>query len=270
MSNDFLHTTFGNTGLNVHRLGLSATYRPSKKAIYKAIDEGVNFFFAYGFDTQMTKTMRDVMKGKRENFVIATGAYNMLIGHPNFQRSLEKRLMQFQTDYIDIFLYLGVTKPKHLTEKDREELQNILDDGKVKAIGMSCHDRKFAGQMAADGVMNSLMIRYNAAHRGAEKDIFPHLAEHNPGIIGYTATRWRYLLRRPKSMPKDGRIPTAGECYRFVLSNPHIHVCLTAPSNIKQMDKNLADIKKGPLSDDDMTFMRNFGDVVYNQKKWFM
>ena len=31
------------------------------------------------------------------------------------------------------------------------------------------------------------MIRYNAAHRGAEHDIFPHLAAYNPGVVSYTA-----------------------------------------------------------------------------------
>ena len=55
------------------------------------------------------------------------------------------------------------------------------------------------------------MIRYNAAHRGAEQDIFPHLAAHDPGVVSYTATRWSYLLRRPKGWPKDGRVPTAAD-----------------------------------------------------------
>mgnify|MGYP002399651182 CR=1 FL=1 len=114
------------------------------------------------------------------------------------------------------------------------------------------------------------MARYNAAHRGAEQDIFPHLQKHNPGLISYTATRWSYLLRRPKNYPKDGRIPTAGECYRFVLSNPDVDVCLTAPYNEKQLLENIKAIQAGPLSEDDMNFMRRFGDIVHHTKKWFM
>jgi hypothetical protein len=53
MNHDFTHTILGNTGLKVHRLGLSATYRPGKKTIYKAVDEGINYFFGFGIDTQM-------------------------------------------------------------------------------------------------------------------------------------------------------------------------------------------------------------------------
>ena len=102
----------------------------------------------------------------------------------------------------------------------QEELQRLKEDGRVRAVGMSCHNRKFAGELAERGALDVFMMRYNAAHRGAEQDIFPHLADFHPGVVSYTATRWSYLLRRPRGWPKDGRIPTAAMCYRFVLSNP--------------------------------------------------
>jgi aryl-alcohol dehydrogenase-like predicted oxidoreductase len=114
------------------------------------------------------------------------------------------------------------------------------------------------------------MIRYNAAHRGAEQDIFPYLEQYNPGVISYTATRWSYLIRRPKNWPKDERVPTPGMCYRFVLSSPNVDVCLTSPHNLKELEENLASLKDGPLSEEDMEFMRKFGDVVHHTKKWFM
>ncbi|SYZ74574.1 Oxidoreductase, aldo/keto reductase family [Candidatus Zixiibacteriota bacterium] len=270
MSNDFLHTTFGSSGKEIFRLGLSATYRPGREAIHKAIDAGVNFFFCYGFDTHMTKTLRELFKTDREKYIVATGAYNLLLGHLNLRRTLEKRLRQLGTDYIDVFLYLGVMKEKHLDPKIIDEFHRFRDEGKVRMIGMSCHNRKLIGRLADDGTFSAFMTRYNAAHRGAEQDIFPHLEKHNPGVISYTATRWSYLLRRPKNYPKDGRIPTAGECYRFVLSNPHVDVCLTAPYNEKQLLENLKAIQAGPLDEDDMKFMRGFGDIVHHTKKWFM
>jgi predicted aldo/keto reductase-like oxidoreductase len=59
-------------------------------------------------------------------------------------------------------------------------------------------------------------------------------------------------------------------CYRFVLSNPNVDVCLTAPSNLKQFEENLASVREGPLHDSDMDFMRQFGDVVHAANHWFM
>jgi aryl-alcohol dehydrogenase-like predicted oxidoreductase len=161
-------------------------------------------------------------------------------------------------------------KSKEFPEQVLEELRTLRDEGRVRAIAISCHDRKFAGELAAQGVLDSFMIRYNAAHRGAEQDIFPHLTGHNPGVVSYTATRWSYLLRRPRGWPKDGRVPTPGMCYRFVLSNPHVHVCLNAPSNEKQLLENLAAVRQGPLEEEEIQFMRAFGDAVHARRKWFM
>ena len=108
--------------------------------------------------------------------MVATGAYNLIWTRQNFRRTLEKRLRQLRTDYIDVFHFLGVMKPKEFPEPLQEELQRLKEDGRVRAVAMSCHDRKFAGELAARGALDVLMIRYNAAHRGAEQDIFPHLA----------------------------------------------------------------------------------------------
>ncbi len=270
MQDDFAQTTIGATGIKVHRLGLSATNRPGKKTVYRAFDAGINYFFAYGFDTQMLSVLKDLFRSRRDELVIASGAYNLLIAHTNLRRSLEKRLRQLGTNYLDVFLFLGVMKEKQLPDDVLEEMRRFKEEGKVRAIGISTHERKLAGRLAEQGALDVFMVRYNAAHRGAEQDIFPYLEEHNSGVVSYTATRWGYLVRRPKGYPQDGRVPTAAECYRFVLSNPKVHVCMTAPSNEKHLEANLKSIQEGPLSDEDIAFMKEFGDVVHNTKKWFM
>jgi aryl-alcohol dehydrogenase-like predicted oxidoreductase len=267
MDNSFFNTVLGNTGLKVCRLGLSGTYRPGKKVIYKAIDEGINMFFYFGIDTQMISVMRDVIRRDREKYVVMTGANNFLLGHFNLRKALEKKLRRLKTDYIDIFGYLGVIKESDLTSHIIEEFNRFKEEGKIRFSAISTHDRKLAGKLAANGMLDTLMIRYNGAHRGAETDIFPHLQPHNPGIISYTATRWRFMMRRPRGWSKDERIPTAGDAYRFVLSNPDVHVCLSAPSNIKQFNHNLEAFRKGPLSDDELAFMRRFGDKVHAQAR---
>lgn len=264
MAADFLHTTLTGISAPVHRLGLAASYWPGKKAIYAAIDEGVNFFFFFNIDRQMIAVLRDVLRRDREKYIVATGAYNLIWGHPDVRRTLEKRLRQLRIDYIDAFLFLGVMKPGQFPENVRDELRAIRAEGKVRGIGLSSHDRKFAGKLAASGEVDVIMMRYNAAHRGAEQDIFPYLSPHNPGIVSYTATRWTYLLRRPRGWSKSDPVPTAGMCYRFVLSNPGAQVCLTAPRSTKQLRENLQAVSLGPLGTEEMEFMRRFGDAVRN------
>ena len=56
---------------------------------------------------------------------------------------------------------------------------------------------------------------------------------------------------------------TAGDCYRFCLSNLHVDVVLTGPANAAQLDENLRAIERGPLSDEEASWMRAFGKVVH-------
>lgn len=269
--NGFLESTLGRTGPRVFRLGLSATYRPGRETVHRAIDEGLNYFFFFGIDHQMTSVLRERIHRSRERFVIVCGAYNYIWWNQNLRRALEKRLRQLRTGYIDVFHFLGVTRERDFPPRLQDELARLKDDGRVRAIGMSTHDRKFAGSLAAAGKLDSLMIRYNAAHRGAEQDVFPHLRAHGPGVAGYTATRWRFLLRRPRGWPEDAPVPTAGECYRFVLSNPDVNVCLTAPSSLAQFEANLRAVRQGPLDPDHHEYLRNFGDAVRQSanRRWF-
>jgi predicted aldo/keto reductase-like oxidoreductase len=58
--------------------------------------------------------------------------------------------------------------------------------------------------------------------------------------------------------------------YRFVLSNPHVHVVLTAPRSEREIVENLTEVGRGALPDDEMAFMRKFGAHVHEHAGWFM
>jgi predicted aldo/keto reductase-like oxidoreductase len=112
------------------------------------------------------------------------------------------------------------------------------------------------------------MVRYNAAHTGAEQDIFPHLAKRKPAIVAYTATRWGGLLNRPKDW--TGPIMTASDCYRFCLSNPQVDIVLTGPKNRQQLQENLSGLgEKGPLSEEELSWIRDFGQIVHRNSSRF-
>ena len=243
--------------------------RPGESTIRQAIDQGVNYFFCYGIDTQMHKALRKLSAAERERSVIATGAYNFIWSAQDLPKTLDKRLRQLNTDYIDVFHFLGVTKPADFTPRVREQLEALRQDPRVRAVAISCHDRKFAAQLSAEGTLDCLMARYNAAHRGAETEVFPSLEAHSVGLISYTATRWSALLRRARRWPKSRPIPTPGQCYRFVLSNPNVAVCLTAPMNAREFAENIAAVQQGPLDAEEMQFMREYGDVVHSTARAF-
>ncbi len=58
MSSAFQVRPFGNTGINVAPLGLSASYLPGRHTMHMAAEEGINLFFSFGIDFQMIGALR--------------------------------------------------------------------------------------------------------------------------------------------------------------------------------------------------------------------
>jgi aryl-alcohol dehydrogenase-like predicted oxidoreductase len=261
MNEDFLHTTLPVLDKRVHRLGLACNFGIDSAGVQAALeDRGLGFVFwtpRQKGEAALKKRLRDA----REDIVLMTGP-TTAHWSGNVTKYVDKTLKRFNIDHIDVGMVLWVGVTASLTEDRMAELIKLRDAGKVKAIGCSIHDRPRAGGLAADSEMDLLMIRYNAAHPGAERDIFPHLQADRPRIVlAYTATRWRKLLKRPKGW--DGEVMTAADCYRFCLSSPHVHAVLGGPKTLGQLDENLAGLQKGRLTQEEMAWIREYGRVVH-------
>jgi predicted aldo/keto reductase-like oxidoreductase len=83
-----------------------------------------------------------------------------------------------------------------------------------------------------------------------------------PGIVSYTATRWGQLLN-PKKVPPGEKPLSASDCYRFVLSNPNVDICMCGPRDHSQMQEALRSLELGPLSEDELVRVRKIGDYVH-------
>jgi len=143
--------------------------------------------------------------------------------------------------------------------------RRLRDRGLVRYLAVSTHHRPLAPQLAAAGI-DILHVRYNAIHRGAEREIFPLLEaqEARPGIVSFTATSWGQLLT-PSKVPEGERVPTATDCYRFVLSNPAVDICLSGPKDAQQFQAALDAIERGPMDPDELAWMGRVGKAKYGK-----
>jgi len=259
-SSDFLYRNVPAFNKRVHRMGIAFSYGIDEAGLRAALDRGLNYLFWTPRAGKLTRIIREALKRDRERYVVATGPLLGFFGG-SVRRGAERALKVLGTDYLDLYQLFWLGKTSAWTEATVEELLKLKQEGKVRALGTSIHDRERAGRLAEDSPLDLLMIRYNAAHPGAERDIFPHLAKRKPAVVAYTATNWRRLLKRPRGW--DGNVPSAGDCYRFCLSSPHVDVVLTGPGNQAQLDENLSALEKGVLSASEMEWMRRFGQVVH-------
>ncbi|MFO7461435.1 MAG: aldo/keto reductase, partial [Desulfatiglandales bacterium] len=216
---------------------------------------------------KVTESLKIAIKRDRESIILASGPS---IGYfsGGVRDACEKMLKKLGTDYVDIFQLFWLGRGSAWTESTVETLISLRESGLVRKIGVSIHDRRRAGRLAEDSPLDLLMIRYNAAHRGAEQDIFPHLAKRRPAVVSYTATRWGALLKRPKGW--EGPLMSAADCYRFCLSNPYVDIVLTGPKNRRQLEQSLAGLQeRGPLSAEEAVWMTELGNEVHRTSSRF-
>lgn len=259
--------TLGRTGLQVGRLGLGASYNAPPQAYEQAFERGCNYFY-WGASRKpaMAKAIANIIaNGKRDELVITVHSYSRWAGH--LERSLNKALRELGLDWVDVLL-LGYHQKRPKTGVMDRAL-SLRDKGLVRFVGMSSHNRKLVAEMASQSDLDLFHIRYNAAHRGAEKEVFARLPEsERPGVVSFTATRWGDLVKA-KRMPEGQPPPPASHCYRFALSHPDVDVCLAGPRDQEQMDEALRTLELGPLNEDEMALMHTVGDHVYKHGNRF-
>jgi aryl-alcohol dehydrogenase-like predicted oxidoreductase len=257
---DFLQKPIPNVDKTAYRLGLAVTKGIKARAIEAALAHTpVNYLYWTPYSWKVTPVVRRALARDRDRYILATGP---LLGYFGFQvrRFAHRILKALRTDYLDILQIHWLGRMSALNESTEEALLTLVEEGKVRAVGVSIHDRPRAGKLAAESALTHLMIRYNAAHPGAEQDIFPHVDRNKTNICAYTATRWGKLLERPAGW--QGELMTAGDCYRFCLSSDDVNVVLTGPKNEQQLHENIAALEKGPLSAEEDKWMREFGASV--------
>jgi aryl-alcohol dehydrogenase-like predicted oxidoreductase len=253
----------GQTGLLVGRLGISSSYGAHAEAFEEAFERGCNYFtwgtFIKGPSPKMKTAIRNIVhKGQRDKLVLALYAYT----HSRFLNDmlLLKRLKQLGVDHADILIlgFYSFRPARHIIEG----ALRLKEKGIIRQIGLSGHNRKLFPELIKDGKIDVFHVRYNAVNRGAETEIFPFLDKNTgQGIVSFTATKWGQLLNQNK-MPPEVMAPSAVDCYRFVLSNPAVDVCMLGARNTEMMRENLATLDLGPMNDEELSKMKKIGDIL--------
>jgi aryl-alcohol dehydrogenase-like predicted oxidoreductase len=267
---DFLERReLGRTGLMASRLGIGSSFGAPPRVIEEAFDRGINYLYwgtirRSGFG----RALRNLAVRHRDELILTVQSYSK---SPSLiPASVEVALRRTKREYFD-FLLLGArnSEPR---EGYIEVFERLREEGKVRFLSLSSHNRPLLPQLIRayeekTSPYELFMLRYNAAHRGAEKDVFPFVPqEGGPGIVSYTATRWGHLLD-PAKMPQGESPPRARDCYRFALSQPAVDLVLCGPANAEQMNEAISALEAGPLDPEERERIESIGDHVYGKYK---
>lgn len=259
---EYIKRPLGRTGFVAGRLGISGGYGAPAEAIEMAYAKGVNYFYHGSLRRDaMTQAIQKISaRGQREKIFVVAQVYWRMFRWP-VMRSFESFMKKTGLDYVD-----GLLLGWHNSQPDQLLLdicQELKGKKLVRFVGISGHNRKAFPGFAKTGIYDFFHTRYNAVHRGGETEVFPLLPnESRPGVVVYTATSWGQLPNPAKTPPGE-KTPSGSDCYRFVMSNPSVDVCVTGPKNMAETKESLRALERGPMAPDELDWMRRVGDYIH-------
>ena len=258
----------------VCRLGLSTRGNThlDPKDVNEAIRRGVNYLNWCGHSDGLSRAVRALGERRKQVFVaVQLGARNS----SDAKKELQNLLGELGTTTIDCVTYYYVESPEEWEEiispgGAAEVLEKAKLEGVVRSIGLTSHQRPLAAVIAQSGRVDMLMIRYNAAHRGAEKDVFPITQSLKLPVVTYTGLRWGALLKSTRDDPPDFVPPPAVDWYRYVLCHPAVTVGIMAPDGRDELEEDLSllDSWRG-FSQERYDELSAHGDRVYRHAGGF-
>lgn len=265
--NEFLERReVGRTGMQTGRLGIGSTFGAPASAIEEAFEHGINYLY-WGTvrRPEFAQAMVNLSRRHRDELILTIQSYSR--DPDSIEGEVEEALASGGVEYFD-FLLLG-NRSEVPEEAYVDVFERLRKRGKVRFMSISSHNRPMlpkllSGYPAGENPYELLMLRYNAVHRGAERDVFPFVPESGPRplMVAYTATRWKHLLD-PDKMPPGEKPLRARDCYRYSLSHPAVDMVLCGPASTEQMREAILALERGPLEADERERIERIGAYLY-------
>ncbi|EYM70060.1 aldo/keto reductase [Staphylococcus aureus DAR3529] len=285
----------GTNAVGGHNLYPNLDEEQGKDVVRQAINHGINLLdtaYIYGPERSEELVGEVVKEYPREQIKIATkGSHEIDENqevHQNNQpeylkQQVENSLKRLQTDYIDLYY---IHFPDDNTPKDQAvaALQELKEQGKIKAIGVSNFTLDQLKEANKDGYVDVVQLEYNLLHRENEAVLqycVDHLITFIPyfplasGILAgkydentkfsdHRTTRRDFIpgvfeenVRRVKaleSLAAAHQTSIANIVLAFYLTRPAIDVIIPGAKRAEQVIENIkaADIV---LSDDEIQYI---------------
>lgn len=285
----------GTNAVGGHNLYPNLDEEQGKDVVRQAINHGINLLdtaYIYGPERSEELVGEVVKEYPREQIKIATkGSHefdeNQEVHQNNqpeyLKQQIENSLKRLQTDYIDLYY---IHFPDDNTPKDQAvaALQELKEQGKIKAIGVSNFTLDQLKEANKDGYVDVVQLEYNLLHRENEAVLqycVDHLITFIPyfplasGILAgkydentkfsdHRTTRRDFIpgvfeenVRRVKaleSLAAAHQTSIANIVLAFYLTRPAIDVIIPGAKRAEQVIENIkaADIV---LSDDEIQYI---------------
>jgi len=190
----------GGSDLDVSRVGLGCNQfgrkldREATRAVVEAaLEVGVTFFdTADVYGSGESERFIGAALGRRRAEVVLGTKFGQDASVPgpggsreHLRRALEASLERLGTDVIDLYTY---HRPDGITplEETLTAMQELVDEGRVRWLGLSNVDAAQVGAAASSGVtVVAVQNEYSLLHRDDDAEVLPLCLRHGIGYVPY-------------------------------------------------------------------------------------
>jgi aryl-alcohol dehydrogenase-like predicted oxidoreductase len=252
----------GPARLPVPPVGLSGHYGLPVEGFARAVERGLDFLFWEPNYQTLTAFAARLSPSTRQRLHFLAGTFEAT--PQRLRNDVERALRALQIEQLALFLVFWVRGWGRITDEMRRMLERLQGQGMLGMFGLSTHNRGLAVE-AIEAGWDPVMVRHSAAHRGAEKEVFPHAAARGTSLITFNNTCYGRLLK-----PRGGRPRlTAADCYRHSLAQPGVTMCLSAPASLEQLEETLAVAADPALPAERLAVALEHGAEVYREETAF-
>jgi aryl-alcohol dehydrogenase-like predicted oxidoreductase len=169
----------------------------SVQTIRSAIERGITLIDTapvYGFGRSEEIVGLALSTGLRDRAVIATkvglewrdGKVWRNSSPARIRKEVDDSLRRLRTDYIDLY-QVHWPDPLVPIQKTAGALARLLNEGKIRAIGVSNYSPDQMAEFRKAAPINSVQPPYNLFEREAESGVLPYAAQHDMAILCYGA-----------------------------------------------------------------------------------
>src|SRR5205823_2886766 len=97
---------------------------------------------------------------------------------------VEASLRNLRTDYIDLY-QVHWPDTKTPAEETGRALEALVEQGKIRHVGVSNYDTKQMDELSRYGPVETLQPPYHMFRRDIEDEILPYVAGHDVGVLLY-------------------------------------------------------------------------------------
>jgi aryl-alcohol dehydrogenase-like predicted oxidoreductase len=248
------YRTLGKTGLKVTAVSMGVMNCSDPAVLLRAFDLGINFYdtadcYMHGRNEEM---VGKAFEPKRQKVVIQTKVQDQ--DEKKMRASVERSLRRLRTDYIDVLVWHGHSKPHEVSDPRLFEfMSKMKKEGKIRFSGFSAHSRMapLLNEAAKSNLHDVALVSYNFTHAKGLKEAVALAARSGIGVVAMKTQSGGYRKEKMEGLnPHQAAL-------KYILRDQNVSAAVPGVTTVEQIEECAA-VMGASVSKNDLDELKQY------------